>query len=205
MFTHAARSVDPGSVFYFSSVKQSHQSSRSCFLLSSSLVPPCGDTDFCSPARRAVWESLVFHELWITASCHLLRADYKYDSVSPQGKHINLDFDLHLFWCWYWHNSRPRCLISAGSSDELICISWNTLWEGDCVGHSNSSHWNTDRNITSFYLYQSRGFQNTGGWRQVSGMSSREGLNRSQRHLLFQFVHTISLKDVKRVKRPLLP
>lgn len=132
------------------------------FFLFLSLVPPSRESDFCTLAQCRVWECLVFQELGITESCHLLRADYKYDSVSPQGKHINLDFDLHLFWCWYWHNSRPRCLFSAGSSDELICISWNTLWEGDCVGHSNSSHWNTDRNITSFYLYQFQDFRTRG-------------------------------------------
>lgn len=79
-----------------------------------SLVSPWRDADFCTPALWGVGERLVFHGLGITESCHLLRADYKYDSVSPQGKHINLDFDLHLFWCWYWHNSRPRCLFSAG-------------------------------------------------------------------------------------------
>lgn len=79
-----------------------------------SLVFPWRDADFCTPALWEVGERLVFHGLGITESCHLLRADYKYDSVSPQGKHINLDFDLHLFWCWYWHNSRPRCLFSAG-------------------------------------------------------------------------------------------
>lgn len=143
---------------------------------------------FCTLAQRAVLERFVILEVWITGSCHLLSADYKYDSVPPQGKHINLDFDLHLFWCCYWHNSRPRCLISAGSSDELICISWNTLWEGDCVGHSNSFHWNTDRNITSFYLYQSQGFQNMEGWRQVSRMSSRKGLNDLPQRLSLQFL-----------------
>lgn len=179
-------------MLYSSSVKQSHKSLL--FLLTwFSLVSPSGDVDFCAPARWAVWECLVFHELWITESCHLLSADYKYDSVSPRGKHINLDFDLHLFWCWYWHNSRPRCLISAGSSDELICISWNTLWEGDCVGHSNSSHWNTDRNITSFYLYQSQGFQNTGNEDRWAECQVEGGWTILPQHLLLQiFEHCVT-------------
>lgn len=176
------------SVFCFPSAKSSDKIIRFLFT-ELSWVSPSGDTDFCTQAQRAVWECLVFHELWITESCHLLRADYKYDSVSPQGKHINLDFGLHLFWCWYWHNSRPRCLISAGSSDELICISWNTLWEGDCVGHSNSAHWNTDRNTSHHFICISPRVSEHGGWRQVSRMSSRKGLNRLLQHLLLQFFH----------------
>lgn len=43
-----------------------------------------------------------FREPGITESCHLLRARSKYGTVPPRGeKHINLDFDLHLFWCRY--------------------------------------------------------------------------------------------------------
>lgn len=156
-------------------------------------------------------EHLAFHELGITESCHLLRADYKYDLVSPRGKHINLDFDLHLFWCWYWHNSRPRCLFSAGRLWWAHLHKLKYSLRGRLRGSQQLMPSKQRRKHHIILCVSVPRFQNTGnGDRCVECQVEEveEGLNRLLPHSFLPDVATKSLfsimSDTNLVKHPLL-
>ena len=150
-----------------------------------------GDADFCS---LALWES-----------CHLLRADYKCASVSPQGKHINLDFDLHLFWCRYWHNSRPRCLFSAGSLWWAHLHKLNYSLTGRLRGSQQLLLLKHRQKHHIILCVSVPRFQNTGNEDRCAECQVEEGLNRLLPHRFLPDAKSLFsiAPDINLVKHPL--